>query len=100
MPHYIFMISLNEEGRKNIKSLTTGIDSAIKQAEELGGKLIDIYGLFGEHDFLAIAEFPNDEAASIFVLSPDTDDGDIWTRVKTIKAFTMEEINSIVNKLP
>jgi uncharacterized protein with GYD domain len=39
-------------------------DAAGKLAKTLGGKIHSYYMSFGKHDFVAIAEFPDDEAAA------------------------------------
>jgi uncharacterized protein with GYD domain len=51
----------------------------------------------GEYDYVAIGEFPSDEAAATFQLGIAAQ-GNVKT--KTLKAFTTEEFAKIVDALP
>jgi len=99
LPHYIFLVKFTDEGIKNIKSIAADAKESFKEVEEFGGKLKDIYCLFGEYDAILIAELPSDEAAASLVLSPDPK-GNFWYRSETMKAFTLDEFTDIVSKLP
>ena len=99
MPIYIFLGKLTDEGRKNIKQIPADIQKGNKNVEKMGGKVIGVYGVMGEYDSVAIAEFPSDEAASAFVLYPEPS-GNVWYRTVTMRAFSMEEFSGIINKLP
>jgi len=65
MPHYMFQGNYTGEA---IRALTARpedrSEAAGKLAKSLGGKLRDYFVSFGEHDFVAIAELPDDEAAA------------------------------------
>jgi uncharacterized protein with GYD domain len=65
MPHYMFQGNYTGEA---IRALTARpedrSEAAGKLAKTLGGKLREYFMCFGEHDFVAIAELPDDEAAA------------------------------------
>jgi uncharacterized protein with GYD domain len=65
MPHYMFQGNYTREA---IRALTARpedrSEAAGKLAKALGGKLRDYFMSFGAHDFVAIAELPDDEAAA------------------------------------
>jgi uncharacterized protein with GYD domain len=63
----------------------------------MGGKLLGFYLVMGEYDYVAIGEFPSDEAAATFQLGLAAQ-GNVTT--KTLKAFTTEEFAKIVDALP
>jgi uncharacterized protein with GYD domain len=94
---YISLFKLTEEGIKNIKNSPNRIEEGIKVAEAMGGKVIGFYPTMGEYDYVGIAEWPNDEAASAFLLALGSK-GNV--RTTTLKAYTIEEFKGIVNKLP
>jgi uncharacterized protein with GYD domain len=90
MPHYMFQGNYTTEA---IRALTARpedrSEAAGKLAKTLGGKLRDYFMCFGDHDFIAIAELPDDEAAaamSFAVSSP----GHV-SRLTTTKLLTPSE---------
>jgi uncharacterized protein with GYD domain len=97
MPTYIALYKLTDQGIKSIKDAPGRIEAGIKGAEKLGGKVIGFYGVMGEYDYVAIGEFPNDEAATTFALAIGSL-GNV--RTTTLKAYTKEEFAAIVKKLP
>ncbi len=99
MPVYIFLGKLTEEGMKNIKDVPADIQRGNENAEAMGGKVLGVYGVMGEYDFVAIAEFPTDEEAVAFALPKDPKSS-LWYRTMTLRAFTMEEFSKMVKKLP
>jgi uncharacterized protein with GYD domain len=44
-------------------------EGASALAQKLGGRLVDLYYCFGEYDGIALADLPNDTAATAFVLA-------------------------------
>jgi len=93
--HYIMLIRFTDQGIKNIKDTTRRADAARSEAERIGGKFT-VYWTFGKYDGVGILEAPNDEAAMEFELRVGSL-GNI--RTTTLKAFTEEEIASVVGKL-
>jgi uncharacterized protein with GYD domain len=97
MPTYIGLYKLTDQGIKNIKEWPDRYEKAIKSAEAMGAKVIGFYSVMGEYDYVAIAEFPNDEAAMASALALGSR-GNV--RSTTLKAFTKEEFAGVVGKLP
>jgi uncharacterized protein with GYD domain len=97
MPSYISLMKLTDQGVKDIKGAPNRLDKFVKGLDALGGKLIGFYLVMGEYDYVGIAEAPNDEAALTFLMSLGAA-GTVKTT--TLKAFTLDEFVSIVNKLP
>ena len=97
MPTYIILANLTDQAMKAIKIAPKRIDKAIKNFEEMGGKLIGLYTTMGEYDYVAIGEAPSDEVAMTFLLRLGSA-GDI--RTKTLRAFTKGELAEMLEKLP
>lgn len=97
MPTYISLMKLTEQGIKDIKGAPSRIEAASKGIEALGGKLIEVYAVMGEYDYVTIAEFPNDETAMAFMLSLGSA-GNV--RSNSLKAFPSEQYVGIVQELP
>ena len=97
MPTYILLANLTDQAIKAIKIAPRRIDKAIKNFEEMGGKLIGFYTTMGEYDYVIIGEAPSDEVAVAFLLRLGSA-GDV--RTKTLRAFTKEELAKMLKKLP
>ncbi len=97
MPTYIGLMKLTEQGIKEIKDAPQRIAENIKQLEEMGGKLVGMYVVMGEYDYVGIAEAPNDEIALTFLLSLGAA-GQV--RTTTLKAFSTNQFMEILGKLP
>ena len=97
MPTYVILMNLTEQGAKDIKSAPERVKTAAKSLEAVGGKLTNFYLTMGEYDYVAITEAPSDEVAllQLFGLA-------IAGNVKTtsMKAFTIEEMGGLLEKLP
>jgi uncharacterized protein with GYD domain len=97
MQTYILLLKLTEQGIKDIKNAPKRMELAVQSLEAMGGKLIDIYAVMGEYDYVAIGQLPGDEAAMRFVLGLGIM-GNV--RTTTLKAFTREEFSEIIGKMP
>lgn len=65
-------------------------------AEELGGKMHNIYYCFGEYDGLVIADFPDDTTAMAGIVAA-TSPGHLKA-TKTTRLFSMEEALGAMRK--
>ena len=97
MQTYIVLMSLTGQGIKNIKDAPKRAAEGIKAMEAMGGKMKGFYLVMGEYDYVAVGEFPNDEAATAFLLALGAQ-GNVKTT--TLKAFSQEQFGEIVKKLP
>lgn len=95
MGTYISLIDWTDQGIKGFRDTLERAEMAGKVAEQLGGKLKDVYWTVGEHDIVAIAEFPDDEAATAYLLSLGSL-GNV--RTKSLKAFDKEEMRRIIDR--
>jgi uncharacterized protein with GYD domain len=97
MPTYIGLYKLTDQGIKDIKDAPDRVKEAIEGVQAMGGKVIGVYAVMGEYDYVTIGEFPSDEVAMTFNLALGLR-GNV--RTTTLKAFTKEEFAGIVKKLP
>ncbi len=96
MPTYICLFKLTDQGSKDIMNAPARIDEAIKLYEKMGGKVIGVYLVMGEYDYVTIGECPSDEVATAFSLALGSQ-GNV--KPTTLKAFTAKEIPAILAKL-
>ena len=85
MPTYIGLYKYTDHGIKSIKDAPGRVEDAIKGAEALGGKVIGVYSVMGEYDYVTIGEFPSDEAQMTFAIALGSRGN---MRTTTLKAFT------------
>lgn len=97
MRTYIGLMKLTEQGSKHIMNAPARIESAIKLYEKMGGKVIGMYMVMGEYDYIAIGECPSDEVSAAFAMAISSQ-GNVKTT--TLKAFPAKDIPAILAKLP
>jgi uncharacterized protein with GYD domain len=67
MPKYLVQASINKDGIRNVlsKAKDTGLRAAVtKFAESAGGRRDAYYFAFGQHDVVAIVDFPDNVSAA------------------------------------
>jgi uncharacterized protein with GYD domain len=71
MPKYLFQATYSAEGIKGLeKDKAVGRKAALSKAvESLGGKLEALYWAFGEHDWVLLADLPDNASATAFSLA-------------------------------
>lgn len=97
MPTYIGLMRLTHQGSKDIANAPAKIEDAIKLYQKMGGKVIGVYMVMGEYDYITIGECPSDEIQAAFALALSAQ-GNVKTT--TVKAFTAKEVPAILKMLP
>jgi len=97
MATYICLMKLTKQGIKDIKNAPSRIETARKGIEASGGKLVAMYSVMGEYDYVAVVEYSSDEAGMAFLMTLGSM-GNV--RTTTLKAFTEKEFANIVKKMP
>ncbi len=97
METYIVLAIFTDQGVRNVKQSPERAKSAIAVGEKLGIKIWDIYWTLGTYDAVLIVDAPNEEAMTTWALSVSSL-GNI--RTQTMRAFSADEINTILAKIP
>jgi uncharacterized protein with GYD domain len=64
MPVYVSLVKFTRDGIMTMKDQGVSRSDTVKRnAEELGGKLVNAYYCLGEYDVVAIWEFPDNKTA-------------------------------------
>ncbi len=63
MNKYVGLLRVTEEGHEHMKESKEVLFKASKIIEAVGGKLLNIWAVMGEYDFVAFVEYPSDLAA-------------------------------------
>ncbi len=93
MPTYISLMNYTDQGLRDIKKSPGRLDAARKAADDLGGKLGNLYLTMGAYDLVAISEFPDDATAATFALRLGAL-GNV--RTSTVKAFPENAFRKIL----
>jgi uncharacterized protein with GYD domain len=97
MPTFIALCSFTDQGIRSVKDTTKRADAVKEAAKKFGVNMSQIYWTLGGYDLVTIVEAPNDEAATAFMLAVGAA-GNI--RSQTLRAYSRDEMNGILGKLP
>jgi uncharacterized protein with GYD domain len=97
MPKYIALIDWTEQGVGGFKDSVDRYEAAAGALESLGVQFTDIYWTLGGHDIVAVVDAPDDESLAAGLLAVAAQ-GNI--RTTTLRAFTSDEMRSIISKAP
>lgn len=96
MPSYLALGKYTQQGLDTMGELGDRLAATKQTVSDAGGRLIFFYMTFGQYDFAALTEMPDDEAAARLALSINAQ-GNI--RTETVRAFTEEEAIALVSSL-
>ncbi len=96
MHTYIVLMKLTDQGIRAVKDAPDRIEAGIQSLDALGGKIIGFYATFGEYDYIAVVEAPNEAIIMRFLLAFGAA-GDV--RTTTMKALSRAEFEEIARKL-
>ena len=96
MPTYIVLAKMTPEGAKNIRDLPQNARRNQEMGQRLGIKVHGWYLTQGEYDVVVIAEAPDDTTMAVQALGV-AGRGAVTTQ--TLRAYTLEEAEQIVQKL-
>ena len=97
MAAFVTLINWTEQGSRGAKDTVNRARAFRQAAEAAGGRLIGIWWTLGQHDAVAILEAPDDETATRLSLATGMQ-GNV--RATTMRAFSEEEMERIVQALP
>lgn len=95
MPTYITLLNWTDQGIRAYKNTTERTDAFVSALQKLGARLVDIHWTVGPYDLVATVEAPDDETATAALLQLG---GMGNVRTTTLRAFSREEIESVIAK--
>ena len=95
MPAYVALIDWTDQGVRDFKDTVDRYEAAESPFQSLGVRFTDIWWTLGTHDIVATIEAPDDETLAAALLSVAAQ-GNI--RTTTLRAFTREEMRSVIGK--
>ena len=97
MQTFVMLLKWTDQGIRNVKDTVTRSRELSAALEKAGGKTLGVYYTQGRYDLITIGEVPNEETAMAFALSMSKA-GNV--RTETLRAFSMEAMESILKKVP
>jgi uncharacterized protein with GYD domain len=97
MPKYLFQTTYTADGIKGLeKDKATGRAAAVRSTvEALGGKVEALYMAFGEHDWVLLADLPDNVSAATFTLTVSKSG---YLRTTTTPLLSVEEADRALEK--
>lgn len=96
MASYVTLCNFTDQGIRNVKDSPDRLGAFRAMAEKLGVTMKSVHYTVGAYDIVTVIE-GSDEAVTAALLKLGTL-GNI--RTQTMRAFSPEEIKTIINKLP
>jgi uncharacterized protein with GYD domain len=97
MPTYVALFKWTEQGVRTVKETVARTEQNRSAIEKAGGRLVGVWWTQGAYDVVAVTEFPDDETASAVMLSINAAGS---ARTETMRAYTVEEMQGVLQKLP
>jgi len=96
MPTYISLVTLTEQGLKEIKNAPERLRAFDLAAQEAGGSLVGFYLVMGQYDYVVVTNAPDDQTAARLILSTIAPGS---VRTQTMRAFTRDEFEQLTGGL-
>ena len=97
MPRYVVLVNWTEQGVRNAKQIIERLNASDEAIQRVGGKFLSVNYTMGRYDMVVVAEAPDDETAVAFLLEVA---GRGNVRSETLKAFSPDEMQAIVDRVP
>ena len=97
MATYISLWNFSDQGIRAVKDTTKRAGIMKEMAQKAGVTVKDIYWTLGTYDGVVLFEAPNEEAVAALGLALGAL-GNV--RTQTVRAFTVDEMNGVLGKLP
>ena len=96
MATFISLVNWTDQGIRNVRDTVERYDRSTELAEKQGVRFEQIYWTVGPYDIVAIAEAPDVESITAFLLELGSA-GNV--RTTTLQAYNREEMSSILERL-
>ena len=97
MSTHLVLANFTEQGIQQVKVSAKRLEAVKAMASAVGGEVKAFYLTIGEYDMTFVLDMPNDKALATFLLAVASA-GNI--RTTSLRAFTEDEFEGIVDDLP
>jgi uncharacterized protein with GYD domain len=96
MTTYISLINWTDQGIRNFSDTVQRAEAAKALAQRMGGSIANTYWTVGQFDLVTVADFPDDETGTAFLLALGSQ-GNV--RTTTLRAYNASEVAAVISKL-
>ncbi len=96
MAMYVVLGKFTDQGIKDAPNLRQRVQENMQRGQQLGLKVHGWYLTMGRYDFVVVAEGPDDETMAAQALGVAGRGG---SRTETLRAFTLDEVDAITQKM-
>lgn len=96
MATYISLLNWTDQGIRNFADTVHRSEAANALAQRMGGSVTNIYWTVGQYDLVTVAEFPDDESGTAFLLALGSL-GNV--RSTTLRGYNASEFAAVIGKL-
>ena len=97
MNTYIALLKWTESGVKNVRESPKRVEDARQAFEAVGGRIGQIFMVFGEYDMVCVIEAPDDETYARIMLQIAARGA---IQPTTMKALTESQYRAVIGQLP
>lgn len=97
MATYIALINFTDQGIRNIKETTRRAEAVREMSKTFGVTAKDFFWTLGSYDLVVLFEAPDDASVTALGLTIGAA-GNV--RTQTMRAFSRDEMDAILRKLP
>ncbi len=95
MPTFVSLINWTDQGVRTFSDTVNRSNAVADAAKRMGGSLEHVYWTVGQYDLVTVSEFPDDEAATAFLLGLSSQ-GNV--RTQTLRAYGADEMTRIIGR--
>ena len=96
MPTYVTLLNWTDQGIRNVRDTVERGQRTEELAQKHNVSVEQIYWTVGPHDIAIIAEAPDEESATAFLLELGSA-GNV--RTTTLRAYSREEMSGIIERI-
>ncbi|MFJ1258595.1 GYD domain-containing protein [Cupriavidus sp. CuC1] len=97
MATFVALLNFTDQGIRTVKDTTKRAAAVREMAKKSGIEMKDIYWTLGQYDLVVTFTAPDEATMTAFGLSLGMA-GNV--RTQTLRAFSMDEMNDILSKMP
>jgi len=97
MALYVHLVKMTQQGATKIRETSATYETVRKFGESLGCRPVNVVACFGEYDFVAIWDCP-DEVAALKLSACAVSTGNV--QLQTLPACRAEDFFQVVSQLP
>jgi uncharacterized protein with GYD domain len=97
MVTYITLLNFTDQGLRNVKDTTRRAEAAAKMAREYGVEFKSIHWTQGAYDLVIEAQGQDEQSVAAFLLAAASMGN---FKAQTLRAFTADEMNKVIARLP